>query len=547
MSTNTQRENAVPVGETDVDAVVVGAGFAGLYMLHSLREQGLTVQGFERGEDVGGTWYWNSYPGARCDSESWVYCYSFSDELLEEWEWDERYAEQEDILSYIQFAADRLDLRRDIKFETTVESATFDESEEVWTVRTDTGNTVRTQYFISAVGCLSEPFVPDFDGLEDFGGDWYHTGQWPDDGVDFENDRVGVIGTGSSGMQIIPKVAESATHLDVFQRTPNYATPAQNRSLEPEEFEEIQENYDNIWEVSKSTGSGMPYPPAHETAEDLTMDEVREILEPRWEKGGPQFGSAFGDMVANEGTNEKVSQFIREKIHEQIDDPETADKLAPTDYPFGAKRPPRSYYDYWQTYNEDHVRLVDVDNAPIERLTTRGIQTTDAHYELDKIVFATGFDAFTGAILNMDICGRDGITLEEKWADGPRTYLGLTVHNFPNMFIITGPQSPSVLTNMPVAIEQHVEWIDECIRDMRERGKSTIEPTQEAVDEWVAHTSDIAEETLYTEASSWYRGENVPGKPSVMLPYVGGLDSYRQKCAEVIEDDYEGFKFPIEA
>jgi cation diffusion facilitator CzcD-associated flavoprotein CzcO len=530
---------------TDVDAVVIGAGFSGLYMLHRLREQGLDVQVYEKADGVGGTWYWNRYPGARCDSESHIYCYSFDEQLHEEWEWSERYPEQPEILAYLQWVADRLDLRRSISFETEVTGATWDDDAGTWTVETDDGEQVSTRFFITAVGCLSKPFRPDFEGVDEFEGELYHTARWPRDrGVTFEGKHVGVIGTGSTGIQFISEVGGQARHLTVFQRTPNYAVPAQNRPLEDDEYAEIRENYDDIWERARDSRLGMPFEPEHNTERDLTDEEVQAVLEDRWEQGGFRFLHAFepGHILSDAEFNEVVAEFIREKIRERVDDPETAETLVPTDHPYGAKRPPMDYNDYYGTYNRDDVSLVDVDENPIERLTADGIQTTADHYDLDMIVFATGFDAMTGEILVLDIEGRDGLTLEEKWEAGPRTYLGLGVHGFPNLFTITGPQSPSVLTNMPMAIEQHVEWIADCIDYMDDHGYDRIEATQESEDQWIQNTNFLADNMLFSEAASWYRGANVPGKTQVFTPFPGGLDMYRDICERVADDDYDGFE-----
>ncbi len=528
--------------ETDVDAVVVGAGFSGLYMLHRLRELGFSTRVFEAADDVGGTWYWNRYPGARCDSESHIYCYSFSDELLEEWEWTERYPEQSEILDYLRFVADELDLRRDIQFESFVESATYDEPTGTWTVTLADGEQVTSRFFITAVGCLSDPFVPDFDGLDSLDGEWYHTARWPHDGVELAGKRVGVVGTGSTGIQLIPEVAQRAAQLTVFQRTPNYAAPANNRPLDPGEFAEIRENYDAIWEHAGRTSLGMPIDYEHDSIEGLSEAEIESALEKRWEQGGFYFLRTFEDLLLDEETNARVSAFIRDKIRSAVDDPETAETLVPTDYPYGTKRPPLNYNNYWETYNQDDVHLVDVTEHPIQRIIPAGVRTDDAEYDVDVLIFATGFDAMTGALLQMDIRGRNGRTLAEKWVDGPRTYLGLGVHGFPNMFTITGPQSPSVLTNMPQAIEQHVDWIADCLEYMQEQDCQRIEPTEDAEDEWVAHTNDVADETLMSEAESWYRGANVPDKPEIFQPYPGGLDIYRVVCAEVVENDYDGFE-----
>ncbi len=530
--------------ETDVDAVVIGAGFSGLYMLHKLREQGLDVRVYEKGDEVGGTWYWNTYPGARCDSESHIYCFSFDEGLHREWEWSERYPEQPEILDYLQWVADRLDLHRDIAFEREVTSATYDDETATWTVELADGERVRTRYFVTAVGCLSEPFLPDFDGLGDFEGEWYHTARWPDEEIDFGDDHVGVIGTGSTGIQFISEVGGRADHLTVFQRTPNYAVPARNRPLEDDEYEEIRENYDDIWARARDSRLGMPFDHEHETDYGLSEEEIREVLEERWQQGGFRFLHSFepGSILSNPELNDVVSAFIREKIRERVDDPETAETLVPTDHPYGAKRPPMDYDDYYGTYNRDDVSLVDVDENPIERVTADGIRTTADHYDLDMLVFATGFDAMTGAILAMDIEGRGGQTLDEKWAAGPRTYLGLMTSGFPNLFTITGPQSPSVLTNMPLSIEQHVEWIADCIAYMDEHGYDRIEATEDAENQWVQNTNMLAENMLFSEADSWYRGANVPGKTQVFTPFPGGLDNYREICARVARDDYDGFE-----
>jgi cation diffusion facilitator CzcD-associated flavoprotein CzcO len=530
---------------TDVDAVVIGAGFSGLYMLHRLREQGLDVRVYEKGDAVGGTWYWNRYPGARCDSESHIYCYSFSEELQREWEWSERYPEQPEILEYLQWVADRLDLRRDIRFETEVTGATWDEETGTWTVETADGETVTTQFFITAVGCLSKPYKPDFEGLEDYAGEWYHTARWPHEDPDFGDEHVGVIGTGSTGIQFISEVGGRAEHLTVFQRTPNYAVPARNRPLTDEEYAEIRENYDDIWARARDSRLGMPFEHDHHTDYGLSDEEIRETLEDRWQQGGFRFLHAFepGTILSDPDLNETISEFIREKIREQVDDPETAEKLVPTDHPYGAKRPPMDYDGYYETYNRDDVTLVDVDEHPIERFTPEGVQTAADHYDLDVVVFATGFDAMTGAILALDIEGRDGLALSEKWADGPETYLGLGTHGFPNLFTITGPQSPSVLTNMPMSIEQHVEWITDCIAFMREEGHDTIEATEHAETQWVRNTNMLAENMLFSEAASWYRGANVPGKTRIFTPFPGGLDNYREICERVAGDDYDGFEF----
>lgn len=528
--------------EADFDAVIVGAGFAGMYQLHRLRDDfGLSVKVIERADDVGGTWYWNRYPGARCDTESHLYCYSFNDEIIEEWEWSERYPQQPEVLEYLRFVADFLDLRRDIEFETEVISAVFDEESGTWKIHMDDGSEVTADYFINAVGCLSEPYVPDFDEIDSYEGELIHTGEWvKHEPVDFEDKRVAVIGTGATGIQVIPEVAkEDIENVTVFQRTANYAAPAGNRPIDSDEWRGIKENYDDIWEASWNSGGGSPSRITHETAEDLSMEEVEEILEPRWQEGGHL--TVFEDLRTNKKTNEKVSEFIRNKIREIVDDPELTEKLVPTDHGYATKRPPL-HTDYFKTFNEDHVSLVDVLETPIDRFTPAGIRTSDDQYEFDIIILATGFDAVTGTILNIDIEGRDGYSIQEKWNDGPETYLGLMVHGFPNMFTITGPQSPSVLSTMPRSIEGHVDWITDTIEYMMNEGFQFIEPTEAAEDYWRSHTNEVADATLYTEADSWYLGENIPGKSRVFLPYVGGFATYYDSIEEVKENDFEGFQ-----
>lgn len=538
---NGSQQRTTSTDGRELDAVVIGAGFAGLYSLHRLREMGFSTQVVEKADDVGGTWYYNRYPGARCDTESHVYCYSFSDALLDEWEYSERYPEQAEIRGYLRFVADRLDLRKDIQFDTEVESATFDEGSGTWTVGTDDGSRISAQHLILAVGPLSEPYVPDFGGFDTFDGDLYHTAKWPHDPVDFSDQAVAVIGTGSSGIQSIPRLAERADRLTVYQRTPNYAIPARNHPLSDDDWEEIRQHYDEIWERAWNTTSGHPFQYRHQSVEGLSDEEIKAALEERWQEGGFRFFLTFSDLLSNERTNEVVAEFIRERIRERLDDPDLAEKLVPEDHPYGAKRPPLDYEDYYETYERDDVELVDVRDAPIERITQAGIETADSHREHDAIVLATGFDAITGAFTSIDIRGRNGTNLESKWDGNPRSYLGLGVDEFPNMFLISGPQSPSVITNQPVAIEQQVEWIADCLDYMRTRDFKYIETKAESVEEWVEHTNDVADKTLYPDANSWYRGDNIPGKSQVFLPYPGGFNNFRDRCAEIAERGYEGF------
>ena len=527
----------------DFDAVIVGAGFSGLYMLHRLRDVlGLSARVYEAGDGVGGTWYWNRYPGARCDSESFYYSYSFSDDLQQEWVWSTKYPEQPEILSYLEHVADRFDLRPDIQLGTRVVAATFRDAADCWEIRTDTGELVTARFFISAVGCLSAANVPAIPGLGTFGGEWHHTAAWPHEGVDFTGKRVGLVGTGSTGIQAAPVVAEQAEHLYVFQRTPNYSVPARNYPLTPEQLGEIKANYAEIRRRCRESYAGFPYDVTPTPATAVTAEERQETYERLWgEEGGFKFiyGSYF-DLLFNKDSNETAAEFIRSKIRQIVTDPVVAEKLVPKDYPYGTKRPPIDT-DYYQTFNRPNVTLVDLRETPITEIVPAGIRATGADYDLDVIVFATGFDAVTGSLRKIDVRGSHGLTLADKWESGPRTYLGLQVAGFPNMFTVTGPGSPAVLANMPTAIEQHVDWIGDCIGYMREHGLTRIEATEAAEDAWVDHVRDVAELTLFPLADSWYLGANIPGKKRVFMPYVGGFLPYTRKCDEVAARNYEGF------
>ncbi|WNC12285.1 NAD(P)/FAD-dependent oxidoreductase [Brevibacillus brevis] len=525
---------------SEFDAIVVGAGFSGLYMLYRLRELGLSIRVFDNADDVGGTWFWNRYPGARCDSESYNYCFSFSKELLQEWSWSERYATQPEILSYLKHVADRFDLRKDIQFNTRVTSAVFHEESGKWVVGTDRGDSMSAKFFINAVGCLSTANVPKFEGLESFAGNWYHTSKWPHEPVDFQGQKVGVIGTGASGLQCIPEIAKDAARLIVFQRTPHYASPAQNRPITPEEDRQIKANYDKLVEKMRNAHAGFPYETKAKHALGVTPEERNQIYEELWKIGGYHFLYSFSDLLYNKEANDTASEFIRSKIRQIVRDPEVAELLCPKEYPYGTKRPLLDW-DYYETFNRENVSLVDIKKSPIVKITPEGIQTTQDLYELDSIVFATGFDAITGTLVRMDIRGRGGITLKQKWENGPSTYLGMTVHQFPNMFVITGPGSPSVLANLPITIEQGVDWITACIKFIYEHKIDRIEPTLEAENAWVEEVNKEANATLYSLASSWYSGTNIPGKPKVFMPYVGGLGKYRAICDNVAEAGYKGY------
>src|SRR2546428_509378 len=500
---------------------IVGAGFAGLYMPHRLRQLGLSARVFEAGDGVGGTWYWNRYPGARCDVESMDYSYSFSDELQQEWKWSERYASQPEILTYINHVADRFDLRRDIQVGTRVTAAIFDEAGRRWTVTTDRGDRVSARFCIMATGCLSTAQVPGFPGRESFRGATYHSGRWPHEGVDFSGQRVGVIGTGSSAIQSIPIIAAEAAHLFVFQRTPNFSVPAHNAPLDPDFERQVKASYADFRRQARESRVGFVVERSEASAMAVTPEERRREYEKRWSRGGLGFTATYVDLLLNKDANDTAAEFCRAKIRAVVRDPVVADVLLPTDYPVGTKR---MCVDtgYYETFNRDNVTLVDIRRAPIEAITQDGLRTREAAYVLDSIVFATGFDAMTGALLSIDIRGRAGRRLNEARSEGPRTYLGLTVAGFPNLFAITGPGSPSVLSNMIVSIEQHVDWIADCLTYLREHERAAIDATVEAEDAWVAHVNEVGHMTLYPRANSWYMGANVPGQPRIFMPCLDG-------------------------
>ncbi len=524
---------------TRLDALVVGAGFSGLYALHRLRAVGLAARLVERGGGVGGTWYWNRYPGARCDIESVDYQFSFSPELLAEWQWTERYAAQPEILAYLEFAADRLDLYRDIELSTSVTSARYDEERGRWQVTTDRGDH-DARFLVLAVGNLSTPKPPPFPGLERFAGEWYVTARWPEEPVDLRGKRVGVIGTGSTGIQVITVTAAVADELWVFQRTPNYSMPAHNGPLDPELQREVKRTFASRRHMAERAEAGVPFPAPEKAARDVGEEERRRMYEEGWARGGiNSLSYAFTDFHSDEFANATGAEFTREKIRGIVRDADVAELLSPAHH-IGTKR---TCVDtgYYEVYNRPNVHLVDIRSAPIEEITPRGIRTAAAEHELDVIVFAIGFDAMTGPFLDIDLRGRGGVMLRERWADGPRTYLGLTVAAFPNLFLVTGPGSPGVLSNMVVSIEQHVDWLADCIASMRAGGLEVIEATPEAEEEWVAHVAELAGATLYPQAGSWYVGANVPGKPRVFMPYVGGCGRYRAECDEVARAGYRGF------
>jgi cation diffusion facilitator CzcD-associated flavoprotein CzcO len=526
----------------EFDAIVIGAGFAGIFAVFRFRQAGLAVRGFEAGGGVGGTWYWNRYPGARCDSESTFYSYSFLPEFEQEWPLDERYPGQPVILNYLEQVAAHLDVLKDFTFNARIEEVTFDEDEARWLIRTADGRQARAKYVVTAVGCLSAANMPEFPGAGQFQGLSLHTSRWPHEPVQLAGKRVGVIGTGASGIQAIPVIAEQAAHLTVFQRTPQFTIPAGNGPLDPEVARMWKANYREWRRRGTISAGGAPYPAADTKAREVTPEERQAMFERCWSQGGPVilFG-AFGDLLTDEWANQTAADFVRSKIDEIVQDPAVAVMLKPRTYPFATKRLPLDT-NYFATYNRPNVTLVDLRRSPIEEITASGVRTTEGEHDLDILVYATGFDALTGPLLALNITGRDGLPLAERWADGPQTYLGLAVPGFPNLFTITGPGSPSVLTNMPSAIEQHVEWIAECIEHLEAAQIDLAEATDDAAAEWTQHVQDVAAMTLYPRAASWYMGANVPGKPRLFLPYVGGLHAYRNSCARVAADGYEGFR-----
>ncbi len=526
-----------------LDVAIVGAGFAGLYAIHRMRALGFKTRAFEAGSGVGGTWFWNKYPGARCDIESLEYSYSFDDDLQQEWSWPERYSTQPQILAYINHVAERFDLIRDVQLNSRITEAKFDGTANRWTLKTADGETISARFCIMATGNLSTPRVPDFKGLSTFEGRWYHSGMWPAEGVDFSGQRVGVIGTGSSGIQMIPHIAEQAKHLYVFQRTANFSLPAQNGPMDRTRESAYKANYRERREEAKQTGFGVSgYPVPMQSALEVSDDERRRKYEMLWQSGGSiGFLSCYSDFLVNEEANETAAEFVREKIRSVVKDPKVAALLTPDDHPIGTKRLCLDT-GYYETYNRPNVTLVDVRAAPIEEITPKGVRTVDKEYELDAIAFATGFDAMTGALREIDIRGVNGAPLDEKWAGGPLTYLGIMVADFPNMFIVTGPGSPGVKSQMIHSIEQHVDWLSDLLKVASGRQIRRIEADAGSESDWVAHVNEVADKTLYPRANSWYVGANIPGKPRVFMPYVAGVGVYRKLCDEVAADGYRGLK-----
>jgi len=531
---------------TSVDAVIVGAGFSGLYLLHRLRGLGFSTRVFERGDDVGGTWYWNRYPGARCDVESMQYSYSFDEDLQQEWHWPEKFSAQPDILAYANHVADRYDLRKDIDFDTSVAAAHFDEGERRWIVETDKGERVRAQHFIMATGCISTAQIPNVEGLSDYKGRTFHTGAWPHEPVDFAGERIAVIGTGSSGIQAIPVLAGQAAHVTVFQRTPNYSLPSQNCPMTEDYERSWKEIYAARREEMRHSFHGSLKDLNDKPALSVSEDERQATYQKRWDIGGTPYLGAFNDLLTNQDANDTAAEFVCNQIRKIVKDPVTAELLAPKTYPIGTKR---ICVDtgYFETYNRDNVALVDISEKPIERFTRDGLVANGKHYAFDSVVFATGFDAMTGTLFKVDIRGRDGQALKDKWYAGPRTYLGLMTEAFPNLFMITGPGSPSVKSNMIISIEQHVDLVTDSLVHMRANGLETMEPERQAEDAWVDHVQEAANRTLFPRANSWYMGANIPGKPRLFSPYIGGVGRYRRICEDMVAEGYKGFLFQRKA
>ncbi len=528
------------------DAIIVGAGFAGMYMLHKLRSMGLRVQAYERGDGVGGTWYWNRYPGARCDLESMEYSYSFDADLQQDWNWKEKYGTQPELLEYANHVADRFNLRRNIKFQTRIKAAHYDEIESKWTVSTDDGARVTATHLVLATGNLSTPQLPDIEGVTEFSGRSFHTGDWPHEEIDFEGRRVGIIGTGSSAVQAIPMIAKKAKHLTVFQRTANFSIPAHHGLLDPTERELKKSRYDEIRATANETPFGIAkFGSPTQSAWDVTDAERQKIYEEAWVIGGQALLFTFTDLLIDAEANATAAEFVRNRIRETVKDPVVAELLCPKGHPIGTKRLCLDSF-YYETYNRDNVSLVDVKNEPISRIESDAVIVGDRAFLLDDLVFATGFDAMTGAARDIDIVGESGVRLTDLWSAGPQTYLGLMVAGFPNMYLITGPQSPGVKSQMILSIEYHVDIIAKMVEKIRNEGLSSVNVELEAQDAWVEHTNEVANNTLYPQAASWYMGSNISGKAQVFMPYVGGVKQYRAICGEVIAENWRGFSFSAE-
>jgi cyclohexanone monooxygenase len=526
----------------DVDVIVIGAGVSGMYALHHLREMGLSVRVFDGASDIGGTWWYNRYPGARVDGPgSPFYGYTFSNELME-WDWAETQSEQSAVLEYLAHVADKFDLRRDIQFETWVQDARYDEATQRWTVETSTGVTARAQFLLCAVGALSTPNMPDIPGIDDFAGEVHHTGRWPHEGVSFRGKRVAVIGTGSSGIQSIPELARDADHVVVLQRTAQFSFPAGNRPITPEELAEARETFDLLREKMHANGGGFPFDPREpRSALDDTPEQRRARYEELWQRGSFKFFTElYSDIAVNEEANATLADFVRDKIREIVHDPETARKLMP-EYFVMTKRPILDD-GYYETFNRENVTLVDLREDPIERFTVDSVVTRTGEHPIDVLVLATGFDAISGSMLRLNPKGRGGVRLKERWTDRFHNYLGLSIAGFPNLFMIHGPGSPGVFYKMPLGAERQIGWIADFVQHLRDEGVGAAEPAPDREAAWGAEVSAIADATLFPRTDSWWTGANIPGKPRHFSAYLGGT-LYYQRLADASAGGYEGFVF----
>lgn len=532
-----------------IDILIVGAGFGGLHMLYEARRRGFSVRLVEAADDVGGAWYWNRYPGARCDVESLVYSYSFAPEIDAEWRWTERYAGQKEIQAYLHFVSERLDLRRDIRFKQRVVAASFQETSARWIVTCHTGLTVEARFCVMATGPITVPTLPDIAGIDQFQGEMFHTARWPQTDPDFTGKRVGVIGTGSSGTQLIPLVARQAEKLTVFLRTPNFTVPARNGPMENAQLRDWDQRRDEVraamWR-GEIAGVGDVHMPEQlrltrtTPAKMFTPEQRREILEARWRYGGAVLQGSFRDVMTDPQVNAEVADFVRGKIRETVKDPEKARLLTPTGYHLGTRRLCVGT-DYYETYNRDNVAIADVQSTPITRFTATGVVIGDDEIPLDIMIFATGFDALTGALGEMDLRGRNGLSIQDAWKEGPQTYLGLAIHGFPNLFLIGGPGSPSVFSNVVMTNEYQVGFIADLIADADRNDDAIVEAEPDAQAEWTAHVAKVVEHSLLANAKSWYVGANIPGKPRTILAYVGGVPAYRARCEAVRDASFQGF------
>lgn len=525
-----------------LDAVVVGAGFGGMYMVHKLRQAGLSVVGVEAGGNVGGVWFWNRYPGARCDLMCIDYSYGFSSEIEQEWSWPEQFAHQQDILAYANFVADKLDLRKDFKFNTRVTGAAWDDDACLWNINLENGEILEAKYFVMASGPLSVPRDNEFEGLKSYRGELYRSGRWPQHAVSYSGKRVGVIGVGSTGVQIVPVVAQEAAELYVFQRTPSFSMPMRNAKITPEYDAEIKRNYPGMRAAARNSLVGGVRPSITRPFFSLPPDQRRDLMEDSWKRGGHAFLGTFSDLMTNPEANEQVAEFVRNKISDVVKDPATAEALKPRDYPIFARRPCLDT-DYYETFNEPHVHLVDCKKEPIERLTEKGVKTQSREIELDVVILATGYDGLTGAMLAFDIRGRQGASLKEKWKGGPVSYLGLAMAGFPNLFMLCGANGPSALANIITLNEQNADWICDVVAHMRKNDLTTVEATEKAEAEWMDTVRSLAKLTLMSKASTWYTGTNVEGKARGLTMYTGGYRTYRETCEAMVRDGFRGLAF----